>query len=159
MTERKIAKRLSLTVVSGRMFVTVGAGGGREAIYEENQHFRLMHKHLRGSNRPRGFFHKSWGSDEEVGVRWLWTEKNGYFAPEITFRPSKNGVKTASVVCEALLEIPRDSETPEGLIEKLRATVVEYIDDQKEGCWDDYRVVRVPGEPAMMTIARAAQGD
>jgi hypothetical protein len=156
--ERKISKARVLTVVSGQRYVSSRGSDGD--IYEANQHFRLMHKHLKGSNRPRGFLHKGWGSDRDVSVRWLWTEKLGYFAPEISFRPSKESLRVASMVSDALLEIVNtDKEDPEKLIERLGAFVVEYVSDQKEGCWDDYRVIRAPGDSEMMVIARAAIGE
>jgi hypothetical protein len=126
------------------------------SIYRLHQYFRLRLRHLKGSNRPAGYFHNCYGSDAAVTVRWLWTEDNGFFAPEITFRPSSLGVKTATKVGEALRSFGWHEASPDKLVELLSATVVEYIDDQKEGCWDDYRPLYIPGEPAMVTIARAA---
>jgi hypothetical protein len=45
---------------------------------------------------------------------------------------------------------------PDQVIDLLKATVVEYVDDRAEGCYDDYRPLRVPGENPMLTIARYA---
>jgi hypothetical protein len=97
------------------------------SIYRLHQYFRLRLRHLKGSNRPAGYFHNCYG-----------------------------GVKTATKVGEALRSFGWHEASPDKLVELLSATVVEYIDDQKEGCWDDYRPLYIPGEPAMVTIARAA---
>jgi hypothetical protein len=153
---RKLSKRRVLTVVSGQKGQSSRGTDGD--IYTERQYFRMMHKHLKGSTRPVGHFHKGYGSDRQVEIRWLWTEKLGYFAPELSYQVSKDSIAIAKTIGEALREM-NEKLGPEGLIERAQACVVEYIDDNKEGCWDDYRCVRMPGDSEMMIIARAAMGD
>ena len=153
--DRKLAKRPTLTVVCGQKGQTSRGTDGD--IFTERQYFRMMHAHRKGSNRPVGFMHKGFGC-EEVEVRWLWTEKLGYFAPELSYQVKRDTLKIAETLHKVLLEM-NEKLGPEGLIEHAKATVVEYIDDRKENCWDDYRVVRAPGDCEMMVIARAAVGD
>lgn len=152
MTERKLTKAVFMTVVeSDKCEPTQGV---RSQIYTVWQYFTPRHKHRKGSNRPAGYFHTGFGSlDATVTVRWLWTEDNGFFAPEITFRPS--GRRTANQVAKALVKVERKDGGPDNLSEAMEATVVQYIDDNAPGCYDDYRPIRVPGEPAMVTLARA----
>lgn len=152
---RKLAKRPTLTVVSGQKGRSSSGYDGD--IYTERQYFRMMHAHRKGSNRPAGFMHKGYGCGE-VEVRWLWTEKLGYFAPELSYQVSRPTVSIAQTLHKVLLEM-NEKLGPDGLIEQTKAYVVEYVDDNKEGCWDDYRVVRAPNDTEMMVIARAAQGD
>jgi hypothetical protein len=155
---RKLSKRQYLTVVCGQRGEPTRSIDG-DPIYTERQYFRMMHMHRKGSNRPVGWFHRGYGSDQDVEVRWLYTGKNGYFAPEISFRASKNGIKVATRVANALRKIEHTSrEDPEALIEDLAAYIVEYVDDRANGCWDDYRCLRAPTDNEMMVIARAAQG-
>lgn len=153
MSERNLTKAVFMTVVeSDKCEPTQGV---RSQIYTVWQYFTPRHKHRKGSNRPAGYFHTGIGSfDAQVTVRWLWTEENGFFAPEITFRPS--GRRTANQVAKALAKVERKDGGPENLSEALGATVVEYVNDNAPGCYDDYRPIRVPGEPAMVTLARAA---
>jgi hypothetical protein len=155
MNEQKLSKRQYMTVVESEKCDPTR--GDRDPIYSVFQYFRLRFKHLKGSNRPAGYYHDSSGSyDATVNVRWLYTESNRYFAPEITFRPTEKGIKTAHKVGQAIHTLGYREETPEGLVEALKASVVEYMDDNKDGCWDDYRPLRVWGENAMETLARAA---
>lgn len=154
---RKLTKRTHLVVVQSDApyYASPGYSGG--PIYYFHQYFYLMWKHRKGSNRPEGYFHAPYG-DIKVEVKWLWTEEHEYFAPEIMFRPSKLSNKLVPKVGEALEGLSRQDKGPEGLIEALQATVVEYVDNNGEDgdCYDDYRPLRIPGENAMMTIARYA---
>lgn len=159
MSERKTSRTSYLTVVSSNKRVSCRCSDGSGDIYEEIQTFRKMHKHLQNSTRPRGWFHRGYSSHQEVEVRWLWTDKNGYFAPEISYQPTKASIATAKWVAECIVENERsDKDNPDGLIEKTEAFVVEYVNDDKEGGYDDYVCRRAPGDTDMMVIARAAQG-
>lgn len=155
---RKLSKRKYITVVQSGKCERTPSFSGDSPIYSVYQYvsYRLMHR--KGSNRPEGWFHSLWGgSDQTVEIRWLWTEEHKFFAPEISFRPSENGTKLAAVIAKALRKRRHDEkEGPEHLIEDLGAYLVEYVNDNKDGCYDDYRVLQAPGEPAMMTIARYA---
>jgi hypothetical protein len=152
---RKLSKSMKLTVVSGQKGQSSRGQDGD--IFTERQYFRLMHQHRAGSNRPKGFFHKGFIS-EDVEIRWLWTEKLGYFAPELSYQVTRTTFSMAKTIGTVLLDM-NEKLGPAGLIEKVQASVVEYIDDNKDGCWNDYRPIACPGDTEMMIIARAAQGD
>jgi hypothetical protein len=153
--KRKLGKRKYMTVVQSEKGVS--CQGSEGPIYQLHQYFALRFKHLKGSNRPTGWYHNAnWGHDSQVEVRWLWTERNGFFGSEISFRPTEAGLKIAVKVGKALRGLNYKAG-PEDLMEALGAALVEYISDNKEGCWDDYRPLQVPGEAAMLTIARYAQ--
>lgn len=147
---RKLSKRFRMTVVQSDKTVTRKGGD----IYTLHQHFQLRRKHLKGSNRPVGTYHGS-THDGTVDVRWLWTEELEFFAPEITFRP--RAVKTAMKVAKAFGSFRYRDGSPDELCTALKVCEVRFIDDNKEGCWDDYRLLRDYTENAMMTLARAAQ--
>lgn len=155
--KRKLSKAMYLTAVCGQKYISTRSDCD---IYTEMQFFQMMHRHNKGSNRPRGWFHRGYGH-KDVEVRWLWTEKNGYFAPEISFRPER-GESILPLVVRLTKAIKAmvytDREGPESLIEAVKAYVVEYVNDQAEGCWDDYRLIRAPGDNEMMVLARAAVG-
>jgi hypothetical protein len=160
MTNRKTSKRRHMTVVqSEKGEPTIGT---QSNIYTIHQHFTLRFKHLRGSNRPAGYFHDGFASrDGSLNVRWLWTKENGFFAPELSFRPTALGTKVAVKVAKTLGGFAYDAESPLNLILKLRATNVCYVQDNKEGCWDDYMPIDLPVEDedvnAMVVLAKAAQ--
>jgi len=156
MAERKTTKRRYMTVVQGEKGnPTPGYNSG--SIYSLHQYFTVRYRHRKGSNRPEGWFHQGYSSDTTVEVTWLWTEEHEFFAPKVEFRPTELGMKTAMKVATALRSIrSAELEGPDLLADTLGAVVVEYVDDNKEGCWDDYRPLRIPGEPAMVTIARHA---
>jgi hypothetical protein len=155
---RKLTKRTHITCVQSddKCFQQHGYNGS-SPIFTYHQWFALRWKHKKGSNRPEGWFHSPYG-DIKVEIRWLWTEEHEYFAPEISFRPHRLSNKLVPKVAEALDNLGRHESSPDGLIEALGATVVQYADDNgKNGdCYDDYRPLRVPGEPAMVTLARYA---
>jgi hypothetical protein len=158
MTKRKTSKRRYMTVVqSGKGDPTRGS---EEDIFTIHQYFTLRVKHLRGSNRPAGYFHNGWSSREgSVDIRWLYTDSNGFFAPELTFRPTETGIKVAIKVAKALQAFAYDKASPLGLILKLKATPVDYMQDDKQGCWDDYKPVDLPTADegnAMEILARVA---
>jgi hypothetical protein len=157
--KRKLGKRQFVTVVMGERSEPRQPHYREDGpIYTQHQYFKLRHKHLKGSNRPAGWFHDTSSYDSRVEIRWLYTDELGYFGEEITFRPTTNGIKLAAKVGKALQEVRWEKgDKPQALNDKLNATVVEYVDDRKDGCWDDYRPLRVPGENPMMTIARYAQ--
>lgn len=160
MTERKLklSKRSYPTAeISGKSNPTRSLSGDGD-IFTVYQYFQLRQKHLKNSNRPDGWFHSTWGGSEQtVEIRWLWTERQSYFAPEIRFRPSTAGVKLSAKIAKALYGQRNTSdEGPDRLMADLGAYLVEFVNDKKEGCWDDYRVLQAPNEPAMMTIARYA---
>jgi len=161
--KRKLSKRRYMTVVQGEKGSPTPGYNGGSSIYHMHQCFTLRLKHLKGSNRPAGHFHDGYSSrDGSVEIRWLWTEEHGFFAPEMTVRPTELGLKVVAKVGKALRSIPMHGydddkeDRPTQLIDLLEATVVQYMDDNKEGCWDDYRPLRIPGEPAMVTLARYA---
>ena len=157
MNKRKTSKRRYMTVVQGEKGDPTPGYGGGGSIYRLSQYFTLRFKHLKGSNRPQGWFHQGYASDTSVEVRWLWNEAHQFFAPEIQFRPSKLGTKTAVLIAGALQSIQSaELEGPDLLADTLGAVVVDYLEDNKEGCWNDYQPLRIPGEPAMVTIARHA---
>jgi len=154
MSNMKLGKRQHITVVDGEKGdPTRGTDGD---IYKKHQYFHYRVKHLEGSTRPKGWYHDHASYIMTVEVRWLWTESLGYLAPEVTFKPYEDGLKLARKVGQALVTIRNNNETPDGLIEALKADVVEYVSDNKDGCWSDYRPIRVWEENAMMTLARAA---
>lgn len=150
MTDRKIGKRLHMTVIQSDKGLTREGGD----IWQMHQHFQLRRKHLRGSNRPAGWFHGS-VFDWTVDVRWLWTEAHDFFAPEITFRPK--AMKTVIKIAKAFDAFDYCEGSPDALCLALKAFSVLYVDDNKDGCWDDYLLLRDYSENAMMTLARAAQ--
>lgn len=150
---RKLTKRTHLTVIQSDD-KSYASRGYRSDIYHFHQYFALRWKHKKGSNRPEGWFHSPYG-DIKVEVRWLWTEEHEFFAPELSFRPHALATKIAPKIANAIQEGGYKFQ-PDQLIEALGATVVQYVDDNKEGCWDDYRPLRVPGENPMLTIARYA---
>lgn len=154
MADRKLSKRLHLTVTWQDREGTrpTPAYDGGSPIYSEYLHFKLRRMHLRGSNRPRGYYHDAYYHNA-VNIRWLWTEDHGYFAPEITFNPSPRSLKIAKMIIKALEKIERAK--PEELCEALGAMIVERVENEP-GMYEDYRPVRLVGEPAMATIARAA---
>jgi hypothetical protein len=153
---RKLAKSTVLAVVSGQKYESTRASGGYAAIYAEHQHFYTMRKHLRGSNRPAGWLHRDYGV-KEANVRWLWTEENRYFGAQIEFQPGRSCMKLIKLLDKLIKAMAHtDAEGPATLIQRANAFVVEYVTDQKEGCWDDYRVIQAPGDSDMMIIARAA---
>jgi hypothetical protein len=154
MTKRKIGRRWYVTVTQGDKVPPHARVYSNEPIYTLHQHFHFRQKHLKGSNRPAGWFHGN-SYDGSVHVRWLWTESNRFFAPEITFCP--RAVKIASKVAHALNGIYLLESSPDELCLALKAFEVEYVTDEKDGCWDDYRLLRDYTENAMMTLARAAQ--
>lgn len=151
----KLSKRQHMIVQqSGKVKPERPSFGSDEPVHTLHQHFRFGRKHQKGSTRPVGYFHTGGNYEETVHVKWLWTEKLEFFAPEVTFRP--RGVKVAIKVAKALDAFGYRQGNPDSLSEALKATVVEYMNDNAPGCWDDWRPLRVPGENAMMTIARAA---
>lgn len=164
MADRKLGVREFITVRTGEKYLSshgrAGIGSGDD-IFTEHMVFMMMTKHRNGSIRPAGWFHKGYCA-KDVDVTWLWTESHKYFAPKIEFRPeSKSILKLVRLLGEVLTTMEhkdRDARGPEALIDALGAYVVEYVDDGLAGGWDDYRVVRAPGDSAMMVIARAAQG-
>lgn len=150
----KLSRSTVVAVVVGRRYVTVGGGGtSGEDIHEQTLHFSRYRRHLRGSNRPAGVLRADY-CGKSVDVRWLWTERHGYFAPELSFRPNTGNLKLAHRVAEMLVGEP----TPEQLIERLACYEAERIDDRKDGCYDDYRVVRAPGDGPLAMIGRATVG-
>jgi len=156
MNKLKLGKRPQLTVCwYGRdgQTPTPGYDGG-DPIYTERLCFRYRYPHLKGSKHPKGFYHDGYGTDDTVEVRYLWTVTHNYFAPEITFRPGRLGIKAVAKITKALEKLGRDPE-PEALCEELQAMIVESVPDEN-GSYNDFRPVRIPGEPAMVTIARAA---
>ena len=162
MNKRKLSRRLHMTVVwneGERSDPTPGLNGA-SPIYSENQHFRLRRKHLKGSNRPMGFYHDTFDYEATVTVRWLWTVEHEHFAPEVSFRPCSLGLQAVQKIATAMAKIGKHKLTPENLCEELGAMIVESvpdeIDDRGEGRYDDYRPFRLVGEPAMVTLARAA---
>jgi hypothetical protein len=156
---KKLSKRLYLTVTqSGKCGPTRGF---RSDIYTVHQDFALRLMHRKGSSRPAGYYHDGFGSyDAKVEVTWQWTDDLGYYAPEISFRPSARALKIVNKIAKALHEIRNKRDVnPDDLTEMLKATVVEYCEDNNRGdpeLYDDYRPIRVPGECAMATLARAA---
>lgn len=155
---RKLGKRHYITVTQSGMIEPTRRLGGDGDIFTVYQYFTYRLRHKKGSNRPAGWFHSMWGgSDYTVEVRWLYTDDHNYFAPEISFRPTEAGIKLATKVAKALHEMrnTRD-ESPERLTADLKAYLVEYVNDNKDGCWDDYRVLQAPGDCPMMVIARHA---
>ena len=158
MSERKLTKRTHMTCSqSNEKYETRWStvdGVGR--IYNFHQSFALMWKHRKGSNRPEGWFHSPYG-DINVEVTWCWVEKLGWYAPNVSFRPHRLSTKIVATVSKALEGLRYDG-TPDMLIEALQATTVTFADDNGKGdCYDDYRPLCIPGEPAMVTIARYAQ--
>ena len=159
MTEMKINRKQHITVVqSGLCERTSSLRDPGDPIYSLYQHFTFRVMHRKGSNRPEGTFHTSWGgSERSIEVRWLRTESLGFFAPEMRFQPSDASMKLAKKVGKALMCIRHtQDEGPDALVDYLKAYVVEYINDNKPGCFDDYKVLHAPGDSAMMTIARYA---
>ena len=154
MTDRKLSKRYQMTVIQGNKVPPARSYFGNDPICTMHQHFQLRRKHLKGSNRPAGWLHGSI-HDGTVDVRWLWTEDLGFFAPEITFKP--RAFKTVTKVAKAFDSLGYRDGTPDNLCIALKALAVEFIDDNKDGCWDDYRLIRDYTENAMLTLARAAQ--
>jgi hypothetical protein len=156
MNKLKLGKRPHLTVCwYGRdgQTPTPGYDGG-SPIYTERLCFRYRFPHKKGSRYPVGYYHDGYGNDDTVEVRWLWTVEHEFFAPEVTFRPGRLGLKAVAKIAKALEKLGRDSQ-PEALCEALQAMLVEQV--EVAGHFrDDYRSVRLPGEPAMVTIARAA---
>lgn len=148
----KLTKRHYLTVVqSEKRESSQGANG---PIYTVYQYFVNRAKHKKGSTRPAGWLHGA-EYEQRIEVRWLYTERHDFFAPEITFRPTRPGIWLAGRIGKELFRLEYDNTNPETLLESLGAIVVEYVDDRKDDCWNDYRVLRIPGEPAMVTLARA----
>lgn len=156
---RKLGKRRYITVTQSDKVEPTSRLSGDGDIYTVYQHITYRLKHKKGSNRPEGWFHSMWGgSDNTVDVRWLWTHDHDYFAPEVSFRPTEAGMRLSAKVAQALNKMRHcDDEGPERLIADLGAYLVEYVSDNKDGCWDDYRVLQAPGDCPMMVIARAAQ--
>lgn len=158
MSEMKLGKRKYMTVVQSEKCDQTRRATGEGYIWTIHQYFSFRVKHKKGSTRPAGTMHNLWSSsDAIVGVEWLNTDDLGYFAPEITFKPTPNGIKISQKVSKALYEMRNtEDQGPEALAEKLEAYVVEYINDNKKDTWEDYRVLQAPNEPAMMTVARYA---
>lgn len=157
MGDRKLSKRLYLTVVwqdrhSSRP--TPGYDGG-SPIYTEYLHFRLRWMHRKGSNRPKGYYHDTFCHDGTVTVRWLWTEEHKHFAPEVTFSPTEDSLRIVRKLTKVMEKIGKRNLEPETLCEALEAMIVESVENEA-GAYDDYRPVRLVGEPAMVTLARAA---
>lgn len=153
----KLTKRMHLTCSQSddKYETRYSTCDGMGKVYAFHQSFALMWKHKKGSKRPEGFFHSPYG-DIKVEVTWNWVERLGWYAPKIEFRPHRLATKIVAKVANALSEIKNDRDVnPDMLIDELAAIVVALADD-KEGCYADYRALRVPGEPAMMTIARHA---
>lgn len=156
--ERKLSKRQYITVVQTDRCEKTKRATGEGDIWTVYQYFQHRLKHKKGSNRPEGWFHSIWGgSDQQITVRWLYTEDLGYFAPEISFHPTAAGLKLCNKVAKALYEMRNcKDEGPERLMRDLKASKVKYVDDNKQGCWDDYQP-DMSGN-AMLVIARAAAG-
>lgn len=153
---RKTSKRQYITTTIGDRYEQGNAYNSEFKLYEIHQSFTLRVKHLKGSNRPEGWYHYN-PMDGGVEVRWLYTDKLGYFAPEISFKPSSSSLKIVLKIGKAIQDIKHDHDvSPDILADKLVASVVESVNDNKEGTYEDYRPLRIQGEPAMMTIARHA---
>ena len=159
MGKRKLTKRLHLVVSQSESKYEAhwSRVEGVGQVYCFHQYFALMWKHRNGSTRPEGWFHSPYG-DIRVDVTWSWEERLGWYAPKIELRPHRLSAKIVAKVTEALQGHLRD-DGPDGLIERLGATVVTFAADNNRGdeeLYDDYRPLRVPGEPAMVTLARYA---
>lgn len=158
MPERKLSKRQHVILTESPREQTAWDQDNNKPIYTEWQHFRLGYKHGKRSDQPVGWFQSS-NFGGTLNVRWLWTESNGHFAPEFTLNgDNPQAITLAAKVGRALCELERSRKTssrktPEALVEALKATVVEYV----EGAWATYKPLRVPGENAMLTLARAAR--
>ena len=156
MPKRKLTKRTHLVCLMGERYEgRYNEYGGTGKIHVQHQSFCLMWKHKKRSTRPEGWFHAPYG-DIKVEVNWSWTERLGYYAPKIEFMSNTYANKIVLKVAEALKEVGHRG-SPEDLVEKLGATIVEYAQDNNRGheeLYDDYRPLKVPGECAMMTIAR-----
>ena len=152
MTDRKLSKRLYLTLVQSEKRDPTPSYDDGSPIFSLYQHFRLRYMHVKGSNRPRGYYHDA-TADASVTIRWLWTEDHDFFAPDVSFSPRPIAHKVVRRLIAAMDKIG-GKLTPENLCEELQAMIVEEVPNES-GCYDDYRPVRIPGEPFMLTIARA----
>jgi hypothetical protein len=152
MTERKVGKRPHLTVCWYERQETASMDGG---LYVERLCFRYRYLHLKGSNRPRGYYHDSYDRKATVEVAWLWTEKLGHFRMEVTFEPSRLSIKASEKIATAVAKLNYRDITPEQLCEALEVMIVESVPNDG-AAYDDYVSVRQVGEPAMVTLARAA---
>ena len=149
-----LSKRYYLIVQEGRREKSCRSSEG-DWIYTQSQHFMLAQRHLKGSRQPEGYYSAGYGSCA-VNIRWLYTERNQFFAPEVTFsaKDGKTAWKLVAKIGKAFDEMPGwgDSFGPQRLQDELKATVVEYVEDG----WRDYRPLRVFGEDPLLTLARAA---
>ena len=148
----KLNRRPDLTVCWHERRETESIDGG---LYVEVLSFRFRYMHKRGSNRPKGYYHDGFGHEDTVTVRWLWTERLEHFACEITYYPTALGIKANRKIGDALLKIGRRASSPELLCETLEVLIVEDVPNEGDA-YDDYRPVRIVGEPCMVTLARAA---
>jgi hypothetical protein len=157
MANRKLGKRPHLTVCwYERRETSASSYSDGGPIYKERLCFRYRFIHKKGSNRPKGYYHDGFGGYEDtVEVTWAWTEKLGHYACEIHARPSRLGTKAALKILPVMEKIGRSALTPEKLCEALEVMIVESVEDEGEAYYD-YRPVRIVGEPAMLTLARAA---
>ena len=158
MNKRKLGKRLHLTVVYGGKHES-SPGSDGDMIYEQSLIFTMRRMHAKGSDRPKGYYHDGLAYDSNVVIRWLWTKKLGHFAPEVRFAPRDTAIKCFGRIAPVLKERGRHC-TPDQLVEDLQCMIVESVDDvlddQGYGSYDDFRPIKVIGEPAMLTLARAA---
>ena len=152
-----LSKRQHVILTEGRKEQTTFSHDSNEWIYTYHQHFMLAQKHGKGSEHPKGWYQAGYSS-ASITIRWLFTESRGgsYFAPELRFSAKDgNGVwKLTEKMGKAFQAMPSyGSEcSPERLIQEMKATVVEYV----ENGWRTYKPIRVFGEDPLMTLARAA---
>jgi len=153
-TEIKLAKRLWVIVTESEKRQSSFSHDSNEWIYEYYQHFMLGRKHLKGSEHPQGWYATGYSSGA-VNIRWLYTESNGFFAPELSFGGREMlSFKMIEKLHKAFNDLPRHGEGggPEQLTARLKAVVVEYVED----AWRTYRPLRIPGESPLISLARAA---
>ena len=157
MTEPKVnlSKRQFVILSEGRKEQSSFSHDSNEWIYTYYQHFMLGRKHGKNSEHPQGYYEAGYGSGS-VAIRWLYTESNDYFAPELTFQAKDgSGVwKLVEKLGKAFCQMPSygDGCNPDRLIAETKATVVEYVEDG----WRTYKPIRVFGESPLMTLARAS---
>jgi hypothetical protein len=149
----KLSKRRYIIVTEGKKEQSTQSRETGEWIYEFYQHFMLAKKHLKGSEHPRGWFDCGYDSGS-VNIRWLYTDSNGFFAPELTFDARRmTSFKVVERLHKAFNDLPRYGEEsgPSHLVERLGAATVEYV----ESAWPAYRPLRIPGESPLISLARA----
>lgn len=148
----KTTKTLILCASVGPLRVSV------DDIYEQHLRFYSLRRHARASGLPTDLLHADYGA-QGVEVRWLWTERLGYFSPEVSFRPTSKSIEIADRVSRAIVpELP-----PEQVLAALRAYEVQALDGPYAAvrpggttCTSAYRILRAPGDGPLSAIARAA---